>query len=126
MSAWPSRCGAFGARPWPIRHRAGAPGRRCCFALRWESPGARSGSSSSSAPRATPGGAARDAALKRTSLPADLDPYLTNIMLDRIKVDKKRISDKVQFIAIREVGMCEPVEIAVTELRRILRRQSAA
>jgi shikimate kinase / 3-dehydroquinate synthase len=65
-------------------------------------------------------------ALRRTGLPAELDPYLTDDILDRIKVDKKRIGDKVRFIAIREVGMCEPVEIAVTELRRILRRESAA
>jgi 3-dehydroquinate synthase len=61
------------------------------------------------------------AALRRTGLPADLDPHLTDDVLDRIKVDKKRIGDKVRFIAIREVGVCDPVEITVTELRRILR-----
>ena len=65
-------------------------------------------------------------ALKRTGLPADLDPYLTDDVLDRIKVDKKRIGDKVRFIAIREVGACDPIEISVTELRRILRPVSAA
>ena len=65
------------------------------------------------------------AALRRTGLPADLDPLLTDDVLDRIKVDKKRIGDKVRFIVIREVGLCDPVEIAVTELRRILRPQSA-
>lgn len=65
-------------------------------------------------------------ALRRTGLPADLDPYLTDDVLVRIKVDKKRIGDKVRFIAIREVGSCEPVEIAVTELRRILRRDPPA
>jgi shikimate kinase/3-dehydroquinate synthase len=65
-------------------------------------------------------------ALRKTGLPADLDPYLTDDILDRVKVDKKRIGDKVRFIAIREVGTCEPVEIAVTELRRILRPQSPA
>ena len=61
------------------------------------------------------------AALRRTGLPAELDPLLTDDVLDRIKVDKKRIGDKVRFVAVREVGACDPVEITVTELRRILR-----
>ncbi|HEX5062748.1 MAG TPA: 3-dehydroquinate synthase [Kofleriaceae bacterium] len=65
------------------------------------------------------------AALRRTGLPAELDPLLTDDVLNRIKVDKKRIGDKVRFIAIREVGACDPVEITVTELRRILRPDSA-
>ena len=65
------------------------------------------------------------AALNRTGLPADLDPVLTDEVLDRIRVDKKRIADKVRFIAMREVGLCDPVEIAVTELRRILRPSTA-
>jgi shikimate kinase / 3-dehydroquinate synthase len=66
------------------------------------------------------------AALRRTGLPAELDPYLTDDVLDRIRVDKKRIGDKVRFIAVREVGACDPVEITVTELRRILRPVAAA
>jgi len=66
------------------------------------------------------------AALNRTGLPADLNPVLTDEVLDRIRVDKKRIGDKLRFIAIREVGLCDPVEITVTELRRILRPSSAA
>ncbi|HSD89628.1 MAG TPA: 3-dehydroquinate synthase family protein, partial [Kofleriaceae bacterium] len=66
------------------------------------------------------------AALRRTGLPAELDPLLTDAVLARIRVDKKRIGDKVRFIAIREVGACDPVEITVTELRRILRRDPAA
>jgi 3-dehydroquinate synthetase len=66
------------------------------------------------------------AALRRTGLPAELDPYLSDDVLDRIRVDKKRIGDKVRFIAIREVGACDPVEITVTELRRILRPVPAA
>jgi len=65
------------------------------------------------------------AALRRTGLAAELDPYLTDDVLDRIKVDKKRIGDKVRFVAVREVGACDPVEIAVTELRRILRPSAA-
>jgi 3-dehydroquinate synthetase len=46
-------------------------------------------------------------------------------VLDRIRVDKKRIGDKLRFITVREVGACDPVEITVTELRRILRPASA-
>jgi 3-dehydroquinate synthase len=61
------------------------------------------------------------AALRRTGLAADLDAYLTDDVLDRIRVDKKRIGDKVRFVAVREVGACDPVEINVTDLRRILR-----
>jgi 3-dehydroquinate synthase len=61
------------------------------------------------------------AALNRSGLPWELDPLLTDDVLARVKVDKKRIGDKVRFIAIREVGVCDPVEITVTELRRILR-----
>ncbi|HEY5949222.1 MAG TPA: 3-dehydroquinate synthase [Kofleriaceae bacterium] len=66
------------------------------------------------------------AALRRTGLPAELDPLLTDDVLDRIKVDKKRIGDKVRFVAVREVGACDPVEITVTELRRILRPDPTA
>lgn len=65
------------------------------------------------------------AALRRSGLPAELDPLLTDDVLARIKVDKKRIGDKVRFIVVREVGACDPVEITVTELRRILRPGSA-
>ena len=60
-------------------------------------------------------------ALRRTGMDADLDPHLTADVTDRIRVDKKRVGDRVRFIAIREVGACEPVEIDVAELGRILR-----
>ena len=60
-------------------------------------------------------------ALVRSGLPADLGPFLTDGVLDRIQVDKKRIGDKVRFVVIREVGRCETAEIAITEVRRILR-----
>ena len=60
-------------------------------------------------------------ALVRSGLPADLGPFLSNDVLARIQVDKKRIGDKVRFIVIREVGRCETAEIAITELGRILR-----
>jgi shikimate kinase/3-dehydroquinate synthase len=60
-------------------------------------------------------------AVHRAGLPSDLAPYLRDDVLARIGVDKKRAGDKVRFIGIREVGWCEPVEIAITELPRILR-----
>jgi shikimate kinase/3-dehydroquinate synthase len=60
------------------------------------------------------------AALARTGLPVDLGRYLDDDILARVQVDKKRIGANLRFIAIRQVGACEPVEIAVTELRRIL------
>ncbi len=65
------------------------------------------------------------AALRRTGLPAELDSLLTDDVLERVKVDKKRLGESLRFIAIREVGACDPVEIAVTELRRILRPDRA-
>ena len=60
-------------------------------------------------------------ALAASGLANDLDPYLTDPVLDRLAVDKKRIGHKLRFIVIREVGRCEPVDIAVDEVRRILR-----
>jgi shikimate kinase/3-dehydroquinate synthase len=60
-------------------------------------------------------------ALRRTGMPHDPSTYLTDEVLARVGVDKKRTGDKVKFIAIREVGACEPVEIAITDLGRILR-----
>jgi 3-dehydroquinate synthetase len=61
------------------------------------------------------------AALAASGLPADPRPWFTDDVLGRIKVDKKRIGANLRFVAVREVGVCEPVEIAVTELSRILR-----
>jgi len=61
------------------------------------------------------------AALASCGLPSDPTPWLTSEVLAGIKVDKKRIGANLRFVAIREVGQCEPVEIAVTELSRILR-----
>jgi shikimate kinase / 3-dehydroquinate synthase len=65
------------------------------------------------------------AALRASGLPGDLDPHLTDDVLARLQVDKKRIGGNLRFIVIREVGSCEPAEVAVTELRRILRRVQA-
>ncbi|MBS1123824.1 MAG: 3-dehydroquinate synthase [Deltaproteobacteria bacterium] len=60
-------------------------------------------------------------ALAASGLPVDLDRWLTDEVLARVQVDKKRIGTNLRFIAVREVGACEPVEVAVTELGRILR-----
>ncbi|HSN24752.1 MAG TPA: 3-dehydroquinate synthase, partial [Kofleriaceae bacterium] len=65
-------------------------------------------------------------ALRRSGLPHDLGPYLRDDVLARVQVDKKRIGDKVRFVVVREVGRCETAEIAITELRRILRPDSGA
>jgi len=66
------------------------------------------------------------AALRASGLPGDLDPYLTEDVVTRVAVDKKRIGANLRFIVVREVGLCEVVELAVTELRRILRPGTAA
>jgi len=66
------------------------------------------------------------AALRASSLPGEIDPYLTDDVLARVQVDKKRIGANLRFIVVREVGACEPTEIAITELRRILRPDPAA
>jgi shikimate kinase/3-dehydroquinate synthase len=65
-------------------------------------------------------------ALRRTGLPDDLGGLLNDDVLARIAVDKKRAGDEIRFIAVREVGACEPVAIAITELRRILRVNAVA
>ncbi len=61
------------------------------------------------------------AALAASGLPSDPTPWFTDEVLARIKVDKKRAGAHLRFIATREVGACEPVEIAVTDVSRILR-----
>lgn len=61
------------------------------------------------------------AALAGTGLPTDLDRWITDDVLDLVTVDKKRVGANLRFIVIREVGVCEPADIALTELRRILR-----
>lgn len=60
-------------------------------------------------------------ALRRSGLPTDLGQFLTDDILTRVRVDKKRVGDKVRFVVVREVGRCETAEIAITELGRILR-----
>jgi 3-dehydroquinate synthetase len=66
------------------------------------------------------------AALRASGLPGDLDPYLTEDVLARIQVDKKRIGTSLRFLVIRDVGACEPVDIALSELRTILRPDPGA
>ncbi len=61
------------------------------------------------------------AALGRAGLPTDLSPWLTDDVLGRLAVDKKRVGTTLKFIVVREVGQCQPTEIAITELVRILR-----
>ncbi len=65
------------------------------------------------------------AGLTASGLPSDLSPWLRDDVLARIQVDKKRIGAKLKFLVIREVGACEPVEIDVTDVRRILRPTSS-
>ena len=60
-------------------------------------------------------------ALRRSGLSTDLGKFLTGDVISRVRVDKKRVGDKVRFIVIREVGRCETAEIAITALGRILR-----
>jgi len=60
-------------------------------------------------------------ALQASGLPYDLGPWLTDDVLARVQVDKKRVGANLRFIVVREVGVCEVAEIAVTEVRRILR-----
>ncbi len=61
-------------------------------------------------------------ALARTGLPTDLDRWLTEDVLARISVDKKRVGAKITFVAIVDVGACVPHPLAVTDVQRILRR----
>lgn len=66
------------------------------------------------------------AALAASGLPTDLDRWLGEEVLARLRVDKKRRGAHLRFVAIREVGSCEPVELEVTELGRILRPDPGA
>ena len=65
-------------------------------------------------------------ALRATGLPTDLDRWLVDDVLARVQVDKKRIGANLRFIVARDVGVCEVAEIAVTEVRRILRPDPTA
>jgi shikimate kinase / 3-dehydroquinate synthase len=62
-------------------------------------------------------------AIADVGLDADVDPWLTDAVLARIAVDKKRAGDRVGFVAVRDLGRCDVVEVELDELRRILRRR---
>jgi 3-dehydroquinate synthetase len=64
-------------------------------------------------------------AIRRSGLDADLDPWLTDAVIARIGVDKKRAGKRIGFIAVRDVGACEVVSLDTDELSRILRRPTA-
>jgi 3-dehydroquinate synthase len=66
------------------------------------------------------------AALAASGLPTDLDRWLREDVLARVRVDKKRLGAHLRFVAVREVGSCEPIELAVAELPRILRPDPGA
>jgi shikimate kinase / 3-dehydroquinate synthase len=65
-------------------------------------------------------------ALSASGLAHDLDRWLTEDVIGRIRVDKKRVGKTLRFVAIREVGACEPVDIPIDEVQRILRSDSRA
>ncbi|MFT3695483.1 MAG: bifunctional shikimate kinase/3-dehydroquinate synthase [Kofleriaceae bacterium] len=65
-------------------------------------------------------------ALARSGLPHDPRAYLSEATIARISVDKKRSGNSVRFIAIREVGACEPVELPLQKLGEILRAYASA
>lgn len=65
-------------------------------------------------------------ALRRSGLPYDPRAYLSEATIARIAVDKKRAGANVRFIAVREVGVCEPIEMSLTQLGEILRAYSSA
>ena len=60
-------------------------------------------------------------ALAASGLSTDVDQWLTDEVLGRIRVDKKRVGNRLKFVAVREVGLCEPIDIAVDDTRRFLR-----
>jgi shikimate kinase/3-dehydroquinate synthase len=66
------------------------------------------------------------AALAASGLAVDLDRWLTEDVISRIRVDKKRVGKSLRFVAIREVGLCEPVDIAVEQVQRFLRSEFRA
>ncbi len=60
-------------------------------------------------------------ALAASGLATDLDQWLTDDVLGRVRVDKKRVGSRLKFVAVREVGSCEPIDIAVDDARTFLR-----
>jgi len=63
-------------------------------------------------------------ALRGSGLATDVERWLTDDVLARVRVDKKRVGNLLKFVAIREVGACEPIDIGVDDIRRFLRSSS--
>jgi len=64
-------------------------------------------------------------ALRRTGLDAELDPWLTPEVLDRVAVDKKRAGRTLRFVAVRAPGACELVDMSVSDLPSFLRPEES-
>lgn len=61
------------------------------------------------------------ALLGACGLQAELAPHLGARTMDYISSDKKRRGDSIAFVAIRDVGACEAVDLPLAEVVRILR-----
>lgn len=62
------------------------------------------------------------ALLARLGLPVDLDPWLRDDVLDRMEVDKKRVSQAVRFVLVPRPGQAVLAPIGFAELRQQLRQ----
>jgi len=63
---------------------------------------------------------AHDALLARLGLPVDVKHRLATDVLDRMEVDKKRVSDAVRFVLVPRAGQVLIQGIALDELKRQL------
>jgi len=60
--------------------------------------------------------------LARLGLPVDLDPWLRDDVLDRIEVDKKRVSQAVRFVLVPHPGQAVLAPIEFGDLKEQIRR----
>ena len=60
------------------------------------------------------------AVLTRAGAPTDLQPWLRDEVIARVKVDKKRAGDNLDFIAIARPGDCRRVSLTVDKIARKL------
>ncbi len=60
--------------------------------------------------------------LGRLGLPVDLNPWLRDDVLDRMEVDKKRVSQAVRFVLVPRPGQAVLAPIAFSELKQQLRQ----
>jgi shikimate kinase / 3-dehydroquinate synthase len=63
-------------------------------------------------------------ALTRSGLSADFEAHLGEKAWDALSLDKKRVGNKVRFIAIKDVGRCTSVELPLADLERFLRPEA--